>query len=581
MTATLLNSLLLTSIIWPLLLMFMLTFKNVRSRLLHLIPWAALPGLAAVIVASSTVTPVELPWLLLGSTYALDASGKIFMLLAALLWSVSGLYARSYFNRTEEQVRFYRYFLLAMAGNFILIVAHDLPSFYFGFALMSFASYGLVVFKKNASAFRAGVMYISLVLLGEVMLFAALLMATHATDSIIFSTIREKLIDYPNHDMIILLTLMSFGIKVGVLGLHVWLPLAYSAAPTPASAVLSGTMINAGILGWLRFLPLGETALPNWGTSITILGFAAAFYGVGIGLTQRDPKTILAYSSISQMGIITTLFGLGMLAPKMWPLLLPGIAFYALHHGLSKGSLFLGVGLCGSQHHIKRRWIWLGLWLPALALAGAPLTSGVIAKHLAKSYALHAPVPWETLLPLLLSISTVATALLMARLLYLLRPATEPKGSIPKFGLLWPWIVLLLTIVLVPLSLGYSFKNSLNNKQLLGSLWPLLLSLFVSIAVYKIRLFHMIKPIPTGDLLILFESALNVLKNLTKRLDVLGKDYITIQQHTKAQLDLIQTAFLTKMGQVESALVRWEFAMFFMLIIIAIVGFFALEKVFE
>jgi hydrogenase-4 component B len=559
---------------------FILTFKKLHSQLLYLAPWAALPGLAAVIVASNTVTQIELPWLLLGGSYALDATGKIFMLLAALLWSVSGVYTRSYFNQTEEQVRFYRYFLLAMAGNFILVLAQDPLSFYFGFTLMSFASYGLVVFKKNASAFRAGLIYISLVILGEVMLFAALLMATHATDTTIYSAICKNLTVDPNHDIIIILAFVGFGIKAGILGLHVWLPLAHPVAPTPASAVLSGTMIKAGILGWLRFLPLGETALTDWGTSILILGLTTAFYGVGIGLTQRDPKTILAYSSISQMGVITIFLGLGMLAPQMWPLILPGIAFYALHHGLSKGALFLGVGLCGSQHYKQRRWVWLGLWIPALALAGAPLTSGVIAKHLAKSYALYSPAPWETLLPLLLPISTVATALLMARLLYLLRPSTKPYGSTPVSGLVWPWIVLLLIIVLTPILLGYSFEHSLN-EQLFASLWPLLLTLIISIAVYKIRIFRIIQPIPAGDLLLLFEPALKILQNAVKQLNSFGKNYTTIQHHTKARMNFIQTVFLTKIGQIESALIRWEFAILFLLIIITIVGYFASVKMYK
>jgi len=580
MTATPFNLLLLTSVLWPLFLVLMLTFKKFHTQLLYLIPWTALPALVVIAVAPNTVTQVELPWLLLGGTYALDTTGKTFMLLAALLWSVSGVYARSYFNQTQKQVRFYRYFLLAMAGNFILILAQDPLSFYFGFALMSFSSYGLVVFKKSAIAVRAGVVYIALVLLGEVMLFAALLMATQTAESTMFSVIRESVIQSPNHNVIIFLTLIGFGIKVGILGLHVWLPLAYSAAPAPASAVLSGTMINAGILGWLRFLPLGETALPDWGTGIIILGLAAAFYGVGIGLTQRDPKTILAYSSISQMGVITILLGLGILAPQMWPLILPGIAFYALHHGLSKGALFLGADLCGSKQHRDRRRIWLGLWLPALALSGAPLTSGVIAKHLAKSYALHSPAPWETLLPLLLSISAVATALLMARLLYLLRPSAKPYGSIPTYGLVWPWIVLLLIIVLTPILVGYSFEYALNN-QLFASLWPLLLSLIISIAVYKVRIFHIIKPISAGDLLVVFESTLKILQNGVKQLNSFGKNYTTIQHQTKARMNVIQTAFLTKIGQIESTLVRWEFAMLFMLIIIVIVGFFALEKIYE
>ncbi len=574
MNVTLLNFLLLISVIWPLFLMFLLTFKHLRSQVLYLIPWAALPGLAAVIISSTSVTQVQLPWLLVGGTYALDETGKIFMLLATLLWSVSGVYAKSYFKSVGEQVSFYRYFLLAMAGNFILILAQDMISFYFGFTLMSFASYGLIVFNKKTISFKAGLVYISLVILGEVILFSALLMIASTSESTVFQAISENIMFDPNPDLIIFLLLTGFGLKAGVFGLHMWLPLAHPVAPAPASAVLSGTMIKAGILGWIRFLPLGDIPLLEWGTALIILGLFTAFYGVIIGLTQRDPKTVLAYSSISQVGIITMSIGLGMQVPEIWPVMLTGIAFYALHHGLSKGALFLGAGLSGSQQQIHRVWVWLGLWLPALAIAGAPWTSGMFAKDLVKSYSLYAPAPWDTLLPLLLSGSAVATALLMARFLYLVRPSAKPYGAVPLIGLVLPWMALLIIIILVPWLPVYSFEYSMNS-QILGSLWPLLLSLFISIGVYRIHIFQTVKPIPAGDILVWIEFVLSILRNYVKKLNYFAKRYTLLQQYTNERVNSLQTVFFTKLRQIESLLVRWEVSILLMVIIISIVVFFS------
>lgn len=577
MNVTLLNFLLLISVIWPLFLMFLLTFKHLRSQVLYLIPWAALPGLASVIISSTSVTQVQLPWLLVGGTYALDETGKIFMLLATLLWSVSGVYAKSYFKSVEEQVSFYRYFLLAMAGNFILILAQDMISFYFGFTLMSFASYGLIVFNKKTISFKAGLVYISLVILGEVILFSALLMIASTSESTVFRAISENIMSDPNHDLIIFLILTGFGLKAGVFGLHMWLPLAHPVAPAPASAVLSGTMIKAGILGWIRFLPLGDIPLPEWGTALIILGLFTAFYGVIIGLTQRDPKTVLAYSSISQVGIITMSIGLGMQVPEIWPVMLTGIAFYALHHGLSKGALFLGAGLSGSQQKIHRVWVWLGLWLPALAIAGAPWTSGMLAKDLVKSYSLYAPAPWDTLLPLLLSGSAVATALLMARLLYLVRPSAIPYGAVPLIGLVLPWMVLLIIIILVPWLAVYLFEYPMNS-QIFGSLWPLLLSLVISIGVYRIHIFQTVKPIPAGDILVWIESGLILLRNYANKLHNLTKQYTLLQQYRQERFNSVQTVFFTKLRLIESSLVRWEVSITAMVIIISIVGFFSFKS---
>ena len=574
MNVTLLNFLLLISVIWPLFLMLLLTFKHLRSQVLYLTPWAALPGLAAVIISSTSVTQVQLPWLLVGGTYALDETGKIFMLLATLLWSVSGVYAKSYFKSVGEQVSFYRYFLLAMAGNFILILAQDMISFYFGFTLMSFASYGLIVFNKKTISFKAGLVYISLVILGEVILFSALLMIASTSESTVFQAISENIMFDPNPDLIIFLLLTGFGLKAGVFGLHMWLPLAHPVAPAPASAVLSGTMIKAGILGWIRFLPLGDIPLLEWGTALIILGLFTAFYGVIIGLTQRDPKTVLAYSSISQVGIITMSIGLGMQVPEIWPVMLTGIAFYALHHGLSKGALFLGAGLSGSQQQIHRVWVWLGLWLPALAIAGAPWTSGMFAKDLVKSYSLYAPAPWDTLLPLLLSGSAVATALLMARFLYLVRPSAKPYGAVPLIGLVLPWMALLIIIILVPWLPVYSFEYSMNS-QILGSLWPLMLSLFISIGVYRIHIFQTVKPIPAGDILVWIEFVLSILRNYVKKLNYFAKRYTLLQQYTNERVNSLQTVFFTKLRQIESLLVRWEVSILLMVIIISIVVFFS------
>ncbi len=509
--------LLLLGVIWPLLLTLMLTFRKGRTLTQHLLPWAALPAL----LASLLVTPSDVHWdfsgVLLGSALGLDATGQVFLLLSTLLWTVAGVYAYAYFPQSAQRSRFYAFFMLAMAGNFALIVAQDLPSFYFGFTLMSFAAYGLVVFKGDVVALRAGRVYIALVVVGELMLFVTLLLAVQATDATTFNAVRIALVDADNRDWIIFLAFVGFGIKVGVIGLHVWLPLAHSVAPTPASAVLSGVMLKAGVLGWLRLLPIEGVALPEWGSVMIVLGGISAIYGVVIGLTQRNPKTLLAYSSISQMGIITLFVGVGMLAPQAWSIILPSIAFYALHHGLSKGALFLGVGILGDSRRRQRRWVWFGLCLPALALAAAPWTSGMFAKNLVNSATLYASAPWSAFLPVLLSTSAVATALLMARFLYLTRPAAKPFGLVPVTGLVWPWVVLLLAVLLAPWWLESSLAEQAGKLQMIKSLWPILLALLVTVMVLKMNLFHSLIPVPAGDILVLVERCFKPLYSMARK----------------------------------------------------------------
>ena len=279
-----------------------------QAALNRLSGWSALPALVvAVLVPSGTYG--EFSWLLLTMRLGVDDTGRVFLFFTALLWLLAGVFGRSYLERDRNQARFFIFYLLSMSGNFGLILAQDMVSFYLFFALMSFASYGLVVHNGDAEALRAGRIYIYLVVLGEVMLFSALVMLYKITGSLNLSSVSHA----PSNEIIFALLFLGFGIKAGALPLHVWLPLAHPAAPTPASAVLSGAMIKAGLLGWLRFMALGQVASLEWGGLCILAGLLAAFFGVIVGVVQTNPKTVLAYSSISQMGFMTVGIGAGLL----------------------------------------------------------------------------------------------------------------------------------------------------------------------------------------------------------------------------------------------------------------------------
>ena len=146
----------------------------------------------------------------------------------------------------------------------------------------------------------------------------------------------------PWRDAALALLIIGFGMKIALAPLNGWMPLAYTAAPIPAAAALSGAAVKAGVIGLIRFLPLGA-ALPGWGEALAWAGFVSAFYGVAIGLTQQDPKTILAYSSISQMGVIAAVLGLGLAGGDRSAA--SDAAFYAANHVLVKAALFLTVGV--------------------------------------------------------------------------------------------------------------------------------------------------------------------------------------------------------------------------------------------
>jgi len=488
----------------PLATALALLLRRWQAALARLNAWSALPALAAAVLVPSG-TYGEFSWLLLTVRLGVDDTGRIFLFFTALLWLLAGVFAQSYLAKDKNRNRFFLFYLLSMSGNFGLIVAQDMASFYLFFALMSFSSYGLVVHNGDAEAVRAGRIYIYLVVLGEVMLFTALVMLYGMTDSLNLSRVAHA----PANEVVFALVLLGFGIKAGALPLHVWLPLAHPAAPTPASAVLSGAMIKAGLLGWLRFLPLGQVTSPEWGALCMVAGVFAAFFGVIVGISQTNPKTVLAYSSISQMGLMTVGIGAGFSSPAVWPLASAAVITYALHHAFAKGALFLGVGVAPKTKGGRRQrwWLALGLGLPALALAGAPLTTGLVAKTALKLAIAPLPGPWPRYLALLLPLAAVGTTLLMIRFFVTVWP-DRFAGSQGALGLRLPWTVMVFFVALgawlLPEAQG-SVGKALSLNAFAPALWPvaagILLALIASV-VYRKKTPRLIPSIPAGDLVV-------------------------------------------------------------------------------
>lgn len=512
------------AILLPLVLATGFALPRVRAALGALVPWAGAPALLVALAPPHT-SALHLEGLLLGVRLGLDETGRGFLFLTALLWTVAARFAQGYLTAPVDRARFSFFWLLAMAGNLTLVLAEDMLSFYSGFALMSFASYGLVIHNGDVEALRAGRVYLALVVVGELLLFAGLVMRVGATGEIAMAP-RGSATDSP---LAALLLLAGFGIKAGALPLHVWLPLAHPAAPVPASAVLSGAMIKAGLLGWLRFLPDGAIAGGDLAAPLVAAGLAAAFFGAAVGVLQSNPKTVLAYSSISQMGLITTGVGAALFSPELASDAVAAVTLYALHHGLAKGALFLGVGISGAaKARLERRLLIAGLLLPALALAGAPLTSGAVAKIALKASLAELPAPWPAWLDTLLPLAAVGTTLLMARFLLLLFPLRGERAAehlsaagahASRGAALWSsWAILLLAVAAVvwlwPGS-GRATDKALSTAMLWPLIWPVAtgaLLTWLAVLVARRRASQRWPSVPAGDLLIVVERVLAALR---------------------------------------------------------------------
>lgn len=488
---------------------------TLRTRMMEWLVLAPLPGLAAALLA------VGGPPLVLdadGARFTLELSPPAAMLLGAtaLLWSLAGAYAATYLRDDPAKGRFAVSWLLTLAGSLGVFLADDLATFYLAFALVSLAAYGLVVQDGTKRAHRAGVIYLVLAVLGEICLLLAfaLLHAATSGDSLAIRDAVAALPTAPARPWIVTLLILGFGLKAGLVPLHVWLPLAHPAAPMPASAVLSGAIVKAGIIGLIRFLPFGEN-LPGWGEVLAAMGLFTAFYGVAIGITQANPKTVLAYSSVSQMGVTVALLGLALAGGQVgWVRL---AAFYAVHHVLAKGAMFLAVGVVAGCGGTRLRWVLLPVGLLVLAFGGLPLTGGGVAKLAVKDVFAG---PW---LGALSSLSAVGTTVLMVHFLLRLQllGSGQPQER-PAPGLVWPFLTLAAAALLGPwaLYLGTgigSLEKALGGAELWAGVWPVLLGLVLALGLH--RWGWRLPAVPEGDVLVLTRRAPALLSACGDRLE--------------------------------------------------------------
>ena len=429
---------------------------------------------------------------LLGGLWQLDALRRPWLAFSALLWLLATLYARGYFaderqaaKRGEDWAmrRLFTFTLLwplTLAGNLLLLLAEDVPSFYLGFVTMTLAAYGLVIHNGSRDARHGGFSYLVMALVGEGLILGGLLWSAGSADGNTLTALREAIAEAEQGFWMASLLWLGFGVKAGVLGLHVWLPLAHPVAPTPASAVLSGVMVKAGVVGWLSTLPLGhvDAGLVPLGQTITLLGLFGAFVAALLGVVQRQPKAVLAYSSVSQLGMLASLVGVGLSSPTQWPALLAPVALFAAHHGLTKGALFLGVGISEHLPRLPLWLVWLLLVLPALSLSGA-LASGLVAKHVIKE-ALYGG--GHSMLVTWLSLAAVGSTLLMARVLWQ-QWCGRGRRSLPGFSSMpLAWMLTVLAAVTLPfwLPMGESYVSWPSLEALPSLLWPAGLGLAVA-----------------------------------------------------------------------------------------------------
>ncbi|MEM5416803.1 DUF4040 family protein [Staphylococcus gallinarum] len=351
---------------------------------------------------------IRLPWLPsldINIDFRLDGLSLFFSLLISLIGVAVFYYATRYMSKDHDDLpRFYIYLLLFMISMLGVVTANNTILLYVFWELTSVSSFLLIAYwyGNRDGQFGALQSFMITVLGGLAMLTGFIMIYTVTGSNTITDIINDShsIANSPLFIPIIIMLLIGAFTKSAQFPFHIWLPKAM-VAPTPVSAYLhSATMVKAGIFLLFRFTPiLGLSDFYIY--CVTFVGLITMIFGAINAIRQFDLKGILAYSTISQLGMIVSMVGIGggvVQQPtgemaKVYSLVLFGALFHLMNHALYKGALFMGVGIIDHETGTRdiRKLSGLRKVLPithvvmlvsALAMGGIPFLNGFLSKEM-------------------------------------------------------------------------------------------------------------------------------------------------------------------------------------------------------
>ncbi len=352
---------------------------------------ALIPLKPAVFHAETVVQ--QIPWmpaLGLNLAFRLDGLGMLFAILILVIGLLVILYARYYLGEMDCTGRFYAYLLLFMGSMLGIVLAENILLLLMFWEMTSLSSFLLISYWQHRSDARNGArMALSITGLGGLAMLGGFLLLGEMAGSYELSDILRQgdaIRAHPLYTPMLVLVLLGAFTKSAQFPFHFWLPQAM-AAPTPVSAYLhSATLVKAGVFLLARLFPV-LSGTDQWSHLVMGVGLATLVIGAYFALFKHDLKGLLAYSTISHLGLITLLFGIGT------PLAAVAGVFHIINHATFKASLFMAAGIidheCGTRD--MRLINGLARYMPytatlaivaALSMAGVPLFNGFLSKEM-------------------------------------------------------------------------------------------------------------------------------------------------------------------------------------------------------
>ena len=349
-----------------------------------------------------------MPALGLDLVFRLDGLGMLFALLILGIGFLVIVYARYYLSAHDDMGRFYAYLLLFMGSMLGIVLAENLILLLIFWELTSLSSFLLISYWQHRQESRSGArMALTITGAGGLALLGGFLLLGEIVGSYELTAVLasgELIHAHPLYLPMLLLVLLGAFTKSAQFPFHFWLPNAM-AAPTPVSAYLhSATMVKAGVFLLARLFP-ALSGTPEWFWLVSGAGLITLILGAYIALWKHDLKGLLAYSTISHLGLITLLFGIST------PMAAVAGIFHIINHAIFKASLFMAAGIIDHEAGTRDMRRLSGLWqfmpytatlamVAAASMAGVPLMNGFLSKEMFFAETLHdINLPWGWLLP--------------------------------------------------------------------------------------------------------------------------------------------------------------------------------------
>ncbi len=412
------------------------------------------------------ISPLGLPGL--HFHLRLDSLSSVFLFLLGAVSMGISIYSAGYFRNEKSPGLLcleYHFFLASMV---FVLLADDAFLFMVSWEAMALSSYFLVTTDHRIGEIRsAGFLYLLMAHVGAI---AILLSFATMGGDFTFDGMRFAHLSELQATFAFLLAFFGFGAKAGMLPLHVWLPEAHPAAPSPVSALMSGVMLKTAIYGMLRVVfDLLSVQSWWWGVLILGLGLVTALFGAVFSAVQSDMKRLLAYSSMENIGIILTGFGLAVVfrafsMNSLAALALVATLYHGVNHAFFKSLLFLctgsvlhatgerNLGRLGGLIH-RMPWVAWSALIGSLAIAGIPPLNGFVSEWLLLQAFLFTPGLPHSYLNMLIPVVAAALVLTGAAagyvmvkffgIVFLGQPREEKlksahsAGKWERAGLLW------------------------------------------------------------------------------------------------------------------------------------------------